>query len=103
MSHTPINDPIDDLIFELKDAVWCSRGDNASENHAAIKRVGKAETALKAHIAAEVEKARLNFIDYLDQASNNEACNWKGLLADCRGIVKSDLAALQQSQKEGKS
>lgn len=51
--------------------------------------------------AAE-NKARLGMIDYLDQAPTNDSCNWKGLLADCRKMVESDMAALTPKSTEPK-
>ena len=42
MSNTT-EDELRALLFELKDAVWCSRGDNPVQNIAAQQRATKAE------------------------------------------------------------
>lgn len=49
-------------------------------------------------VASAELKARLNLIDYLDQVPRNEHMDWKGLLSDCRQLLKDDAPGVVGSE-----
>lgn len=58
-----IDDALRDLLFELKDAVWCSRGDNAIQNAAAQQRATKAEQAITQLFTEKLKEAEIRAYD----------------------------------------
>jgi hypothetical protein len=44
-------------------------------------------------------RARMNLLEYFDQIPKNEYMDWKGLIADCKRLLKEEVD-LQKEQKQ---
>ncbi len=52
-------------------------------------------------MARERIEAKIGMVEYYYQASGNGNCNWAGLFAVNRQLLKDELSGLQSKQQEG--
>lgn len=97
MSSQPA--PLDELLDELEDAVWCSRGDVQSQNKEAKKRVVLAKAALRSFVSAKEHEAENMVLDWRIEQWRRAK---KYMLNDAWQPIFDELVALKEAHLNAK-